>query len=150
MTPELAQKVINKRPYLETKIVTYKHNRVYDRIETYYTDTPLDPYGIETGYKCKENLDRIKLPCYCTFEWRGKRRLGVITNGENREDEYSFRTFRYRLYSFRTFRYRLNEIDKQTHQEVGSVIDYEITLKELIEEYKINIGKVKLTYYETI
>jgi hypothetical protein len=44
----------------------------------------------------------------------------------------------------------LNEIDKQTHQEVGSVIDYEITLKELIEEYKINIGKVKLTYYETI
>jgi hypothetical protein len=132
MTPELAQKVINKKPYLEIRIVTYTDDGMM-----YYTNEPLQS---SKGYEFKENLDRIKLPCYCTFEWRGKRRLGVITNGENREDEYSFRTFRYRL----------NEIDKQTHQEVGSVIDYEITLKELIEEYKINIGKVKLTYYETI
>ena len=132
MTPDLAQKVINKKPYLATKIVTYTDDGMM-----YYTDEPLQS---SKGYEFKENLDRIKLPCYCTFEWRGKRRLGVITNGENREDEYSFRTFRYRL----------NEIDKQTHQEVGSVIDYEITLKELIEKYKINIGKVKLTYYETI
>ena len=135
MVSELAQKVINERPYLETKIVTYVNNPERDIMEVHYTNKPL-----QGEYECRENIDRIKLPCYCTFEWRGKRRLGVITNGENREDEYSFRTFRYRL----------NEIDKQTHQEVGSVIDYEITLKELIEKYKINIGKVKLTYYETI
>ena len=139
MVNDLAQKVINKKPYLATKIVTYKHNRVYDRIETYYTDTPLDPYGIETGYKCQENIDRIKLPCYCTFEWRGKRRLGLITYDELRDDSDDVGGI-----------YSLHEIDKQTHQKVGSVIDFETDIEELIEDYKINIGKVKLTYYETI
>jgi hypothetical protein len=146
MKTELAKKVINKKPYLEIRIVTYTDDGMM-----YYTNEPLQS---SKGYEFKENLDRIKLPCYCTFEWRGKRRLGVITNGENREDEYSFRTLFSALRDLSrdiiSFRYSLHEIDKQTHQKVGSVIDYEITLKELIEEYKINIGKVKLTYYETI
>ena len=46
--------------------------------------------------------------------------------------------------------YTLNEIDKQTHQCVGNTIEASEELDDLIDEYKINIGKVKLTYYETI
>jgi len=132
MVSELAQKVINERPYLETKIVTYVNNPGDDGIEIYYTDKPL-----QGKYKCRENIDRIKLPCYCTFEWRGKRRLGQIHNVDYRHIQ-------------KYFYYKLFEIDKQTHRYIGSAIGMSSILKNLIEEYKINIGKVKLTYYETI
>lgn len=131
MVNDLAQKVINKKPYLATKIVTYTDDGMM-----YYTDEPLQS---SKGYKMKENIDRIKLPCYCTFEWRGKRRLGLITYNELRDDSDDVGGI-----------YSLHEIDKQTHQKVGSVIDVETDIEELIEDYKINIGKVKLTYYETI
>jgi len=131
MVNDLAQKVINKKPYLATKIVTYADDGMM-----YYTDEPLQS---SKGYKMKENIDRIKLPCYCTFEWRGKRRLGLITYDELRDDSDDVGGI-----------YSLHEIDKQTHQKVGSVIDFETDIEELIEDYKINIGKVKLTYYETI
>ena len=131
MTPELAQKVINKKPYLETRIVTYTDDGMM-----YYTDEPLQS---SKGYKMKENIDRIKLPCYCTFEWRGKRRLGMITNSYKREAGYHKDQRACRLF----------EVDKQTSRKVGSIIDVD-WIKDLINNYKINIGKVKLTYYETI
>lgn len=134
MVSELAQKVINKRPYLETKIVTYVNNPGDDGIEIYYTDKPL-----QGKYKCRENIDRIKLPCYCTFEWRGKRRLGMIQNHTERGLDFFDEPF-----------YELHEIDKQTHQIIGSNINFSFELESLIKKYKINIGKVKLTYYETI
>jgi hypothetical protein len=133
MVNELAQKVINKKPYLETRIVTYVNND--GKTEMYYTNFPLS----NGKYKCKENLDRIKLPCYCTFEWRGKRRLGMITNSYKREAGYHKDQRACRLF----------EVDKQTSRKVGSIIDVD-WIKDLINNYKINIGKVKLTYYETI
>ena len=135
MVSELAQKVINKRPYLETKIVTYVNNPGDDGIEIYYTDKPL-----QGKYKCRENIDRIKLPCYCTFEWRGKRRLGKVENVAPTEMGIS------NGHSL----YVLSEIDRQTNQQVGNTVDAKQSLKKLIRKYKINIGKVKLTYYETI
>jgi hypothetical protein len=135
MVSELAQKAINKRPYLETKIVTYVNNPGDDGIEIYYTDKPL-----QGKYKCRENIDRIKLPCYCTFEWRGKRRLGKVENVAPTEMGIS------NGHSL----YVLSEIDRQTNQQVGNTVDAKQSLKKLIRKYKINIGKVKLTYYETI
>jgi hypothetical protein len=95
-----------------------------------------------------ENLDRIKLPCYCTFEWRGKRRLGKLENDFLRE----FGTVNDRANIV------LHEIDKQTHKNVGSKIDacacnpnlLGLGLEKLIKKYKINIGKAKIVYYETI
>lgn len=135
MVSELAQKVINERPYLETKIVTYVNNPGDDGIEIYYTDKPL-----QGKYKCRENIDRIKLPCYCTFEWRGKRRLGKVENVAPTEMGIS------NGHSL----YVLSEIDRQTNQQVGNTVDAKQSLKKLIRKYKINIGKVKLTYYETI
>jgi len=140
MVSELAQKAINKKPYLQTKVVTYVTDPETDKVSMYYTDKPLDPYGIKTGYKMKENLDRIKLPCYCTFEWRGKRRLGKVENVAPTEMGIS------NGYSL----YMLSEIDRQTNQQVGNTIDAKKSLNKLIKKYKINIGKVKLTYYETI
>lgn len=135
MVSELAQKVINERPYLETKIVTYVNNPERDIMEVFYTDNPL-----QGKYKFRENVNRIKLPCYCTFEWRGKRRLGKVENVAPTEMGIS------NGHSL----YVLSEIDRQTNQQVGNTVDAKQSLKKLIRKYKINIGKVKLTYYETI
>jgi len=88
-----------------------------------------------------ENIDRIKLPCYCTFEWRGKRRLGMIQNAGLRENGYE--------QVKKWFLCRLIELDKQTHQQVGDTINIDF-LDDLIRRNKINIGKAKIVYYETI
>jgi len=137
MVSELAQKVINKKPYLETKFITYAKSENQDKMELFYTNFPLS----NGKYECKENLDRIKLPCYCTFEWRGKRRLGILHNDGHRK--YSGESTGSEIYS-------LTEIDKQTNNKIGDLIQTSYSLAFLIEYYKINIGKVKLTYYETI
>jgi len=121
-------------PYIEIEYYTnINYQDIGRRIQ--FSKYPLK----HKDYQMRENLDRIKLPCYCTFEWRGKRRLGLITYDELRDDSDDVGGI-----------YSLHEIDKQTHQKVGSVIDFETDIEELIEDYKINIGKVKLTYYETI
>lgn len=87
-----------------------------------------------------ENINRIKLPCFCTYESnKGKRRLGIIVNdwfqffGKDDDSIYS-----------------IVSIDKQTPKKIGNKIASRCTLKELIEEYKVNIIKAKIRVFEDI
>jgi hypothetical protein len=97
----------------------------------------------EEGKVLNENIDRVKVPCFCTFEYRGKRRLGLLINQSLRDakdgslDSYPFFT--------------LIEMEKQTHQKVGSIIATGIGregLERIIRSFKINIGKAEISYDE--
>lgn len=88
------------------------------------------------GYQ-RENVERIKLPCFCSYEWKGRRRLGLLTNtwykGEGKDESWTV--------------YSLVDMSNQSSAFVGDLIE-EGTLEELINEYKINIGKAYITFYE--
>ncbi len=127
----------NKLPYLSTEI-----REVEEDFQPYCqtgTSSNMVEWATEGYYGCKlhsENIDRIKLPCFCTFEWRGKRRLGEIKNAS------------YRGKGIKCSNYVLYEVDKQTHRLVGGIIDLDANLEKLINDNKINIGKVRIIYWE--
>ncbi len=107
--------------------------------ELIHTKYPILYTTDKNDWQMTENINRIKLPCYCTFEWRGKRRLGMIQNAGLRENGYEQVTS--------WFLCRLIELDKQTHQQVGDTISIDY-LDDLIKRNKINIGKAKIIYTE--
>lgn len=122
------KKEFAKMPYLK---VEYHTNITED--DFVETDKPI----YITDYYMKENIDKIKLPCFCTFEWIKRRRLGILLN-----DNYKFEAgIEHNLF-------KLHEIDKQTSHKVGGLIAISMDLKDLIQTYKINIGKAKITYCE--
>lgn len=135
-----------KKPYLSTN---YKKERVvrkhYGNRIPFVTDFPnvyLDIGVLVRGeaphVSGKENIDRIKLPCFCSFEWNGKRRLGILINIGEKEDGLDDT---WDIYS-------LIDMSSQTHRFVGNLIG-EGTLEFLIKEYKINIGKAHIDFCET-
>jgi hypothetical protein len=98
----------------------------------------------------KENIDKIKLPVFCSFDLcDGRpRRLGILVNSRYKTDPMIPVKEGINLY----------EIDKQTGLMIGDRIDsmsyyknkeeFKKSLAHLIEIYKINIGKVKINFYE--
>jgi|LSQX01.1.fsa_nt_gb hypothetical protein len=114
------------RPYLKvnkTKINTEKHD-----LAIFKNWVEKDPNRVRS-----ENIKRIKLPCYCTFQLNDNRprRFGMLISDNEA--------------------YRLYEVGKQVKRNVSRRIDYGIAdrgLADLIKTYKINIGKAEINYYE--
>lgn len=138
----------NRKPYLSSN---YKKKNVVKHSSEWVPLTAGLPNGWYLdigallrgdGYKKGENIDRIKLPCFCSFEWNGKRRLGIILNG-------SFRIWGTGASYKHKISYELHLIDSQTHRTVGSAIEKHKSLEHLIERYKINIGKAHIDFCET-
>lgn len=76
-----------------------------------------------------ENLDKIKFPCFCSFEWDyGKRLLGQINHCR-----------------IGTVPYRLSNI---TEQKKYNICRQSGSLRELIESHNIHILKGKIIIYE--
>ena len=133
-------KEYKRMPYLETNFT--KKKVVKRAIE----DIPLLASFIDIGsilrgedsHGERENIDRIKLPCFCSFEWKGSRRLGVLINIGEKEDGLDD------IWDT----YSLIDMSSQTHRFVGNLIG-EGTLEFLIKEYKINIGKAHIDFCET-
>lgn len=136
----------NRKPYLSSNYKkrespTEEHHELVGFAP--YTRKPLYEIDIRSLLMGdRENIDRIKLPCFCSFEWNGKRRLGIILNG-------SFRIWGRGASYVHKISYELHLIDSQTHRTVGSAIEKHESLEHLIERYKINIGKAHIDFCET-
>ena len=133
----------NRKPYLSNN---YKKKNVVKHSSEWVPLTAGLPNGWYLdigallrgdGYKKGENIDRIKLPCFCSFEWNGKRRLGILINIGEKEDGLDD------IWDT----YSLIDMSSQTHRFVGNLIG-EGTLEFLIKEYKINIGKAHIQFSE--
>jgi hypothetical protein len=125
------------RPYLETKVFTETWNPWTKKKKFVLSKKPLSIIN----WQITENIDRIKLPCFCTFEnYNGKRHLGEIKVFSNkRSDGLDDEPL-----------YELLQIDEQHNKKLGDEIDTNKDLENLIRDNKINIGKAKIVYYETI
>ena len=133
----------NRKPYLSSN---YKKKNVVKHSSEWVPLTGL-PNGWYLdigallrgdGYKKGENIDRIKLPCFCSFEWNGKRKLGMIV----------YLWYKKNGMSTSTWRYGLIDMSSQSHRQVGNIVS-QSSLEHLIEEYKINIGKAHIDFCET-
>ncbi len=129
-------------------------NRPYikiNKMETKHTESTKTEKEKASEWRVrKENIDKIKLPVFCSFDLcDGRpRRLGVLVNSVYKTDSMIPVKEGVNLY----------EIDRQTGLMIGDRIDsmsYYKTEKEfkdslayLIEKYKINIGKVEIDFYE--
>ena len=129
-----------KLPYIKVNMIKAKHTE----------STKTKKEKASEWRVRKENINKIKLPVFCSFDLcDGRpRRLGVLVNSVYKTDPMIPVKEGINLY----------EIDKQTGLMIGDRIDsmsYYRTEKEfknslayLIERYRINIGKVEIDFYE--
>ena len=78
----------------------------------------------------KENLDRIKFPCWCSYSDCGKRHIGIIN----------------RRYSW----YMLFNIDKQLSQPKSNAVGDDNDLEKLMKDYDIEILKGELKLFKEV
>jgi len=86
-----------------------------------------------------ENLDKIKFPCFCSFDNQGKKCYGKIDKGYIREVDKDV--------------YQISDITKQvdgsfTTGQMYSVIYTADTLKDLIHYHNVHILKGKIIIWE--
>lgn len=132
-----------KLPYIKVNMIKAKHTE----------STKTKKEKASEWRVRKENINKIKLPVFCSFDLcDGRpRRLGVLVNSVYKTDPMIS------VWSEKEG-VSLYEIDKQTGLMIGDRIDsmsYYRTEKEfknslayLIERYRINIGKVEIDFYE--
>ncbi len=134
---ELNEKEVKKMKYFETKVVKVKKekkikceqpcNDEYYCFCCKYNFTPKQPKG---NYVNGENIDKIKFPCFCSYNGN---RYGLITR--TKANEYYDEVF-----------YTLHSIDKQ-RSSFSSIRSY-INFRDLINVWDIHILKGKIIIYE--
>jgi hypothetical protein len=104
------------RPYFETQVVKFGKPKIKK----------------EGNWVNGENLDKIKFPCFCSYDSSGVRKYGLI-NKDFKE-------------GFTAYSYKLVRICEQS-TSVNAVWDYD-SLAELIRVKTIHILKGKIIIFE--
>ena len=152
---------MNKIPYFELKVVKVKKEKKEEKNFAMYCKyhnnceyQKVEPYALVKEHRkgtCVngENLDKIKFPCYCSFDANkgcyGKPNKTYKVHGIGRLDK---------TFSEGQLQYQLSWADRQSNREGdGSLSNLSVlcetpSLKRLIEIYNIKIRKAKLIIFE--
>jgi len=144
---------VKKIPYFETKVVKVKKEKKEEKSFAMYCKyhnnceyQKVEPYALVKEHRkgtCVngENLDKIKFPCYCSFDANkgcyGKPNKTYKVHGIGRLDK---------TFSEGQLQYQLSWADRQSKDL--SVLCSTPSLKKLMEIYDIEIRKGKIIIFE--
>jgi len=143
--PKEVKKV--SRPYFELKVIKIKKPKYQSRevikfmgkkYEVFIKDGKVSIRRHKHQYKPignwvnRENVDKIKFPCFCSYKRFGKRKYGILIQG-----------FVHNLNE-----YILNHLDMQYEDIPVEIRSH--SLKKLIADYDIHILKGKVIVYEEV
>ena len=110
-----------------------RNKLVYDKERRTIVAVPNPDYHKKGNWVNGENLDKIKFPCFCSYEYMHKKYLGMLNKGWTNEKGYL---------------YELHNINKQADDEGINREFNDDSLKELIENHNIHILKGKIIIFE--